>query len=537
MGSTLKEVLKTLPLQEKYPIVMAKVNNKAESLNYALYGNKTVDFCSPNRMPAWRAYIRSLCFILAKATSEVFPGTQLSIEHSLSNGYYCKIGGRKLNNEDIDKLRNVMKEYVKQDLQFIEKETETTEVIEIFKKQGQHDKVLLLETVGNLYSKYYELDGFYDYFYSCLVPSTGYLQVFDLSLYNEGLILHVPDKNNPNKLGKFEDQPKLFSAYKHQLDFLEVLKISNVGDLNKAIINNKYSQIIKVAEAMQEKQISGFASEIAQKAKEKGLQIVLVAGPSSSGKTTFRMRLEVQLLVNLIRPIGLSLDDYFVNRVDTPKDESGDYDYESLYALDLPKFNQDLNDLLAGKKIQLPTYNFKTGEREYKEGNELQLHKGDVLVIEGIHGLNPELTASIDPEKIFKVYISALTTVSLDNHNWISTADNRLLRRIIRDYKYRNYSAIDTISRWGKVREGENKWIFPYQENADVTFNSAMIYELSAMREYAEKILKQVPNNKNEYAESYRLLNLLSYFHYVNDKELPPTSLLREFLGGSSFNY
>lgn len=296
--------------------------------------------------------------------------------------------------------------------------------------------------------------------YSCLVPSTAYLTVFDLSQYNGGLILHIPDKVDPSKLAVFADQPKLFKAYKKQLDFLEVLNVSNVGDLNHAIINNKTSQIIQVAEAMQEREISNIATQIAQQATEKDLHVVMIAGPSSSGKTTFRMRLEIQLLVNLIRPIGLSLDDYFVNRIDTPKDETGDYDYESLYALDLAQFNKDLNELMQGKKVQLPTYNFKTGEREYRKDNVLQLQKGDILVIEGIHGLNPELTASIDPSKIFKVYISALTTVSLDNHNWVSTADNRLLRRMIRDFAYRNYSPVDTISRWSKVREGENKWIF-----------------------------------------------------------------------------
>ena len=536
-GSTLLEVLKTINISATYPIVVAMVNNKVESLNYEVYGNKTVQFCALNTTPAWQAYVRSLCFIMAKATNELMPDAQLAIEHSLSNGYYCRIGNKALTVEIIDKLRNKMQEYVSKGMSFVDNEIETTKVIELFKKQGEDDKVLLLETVGNLYSKYYELDGFYDYFYSCLVPSTDYLKVFELSIYNEGLILHVPDKANPSKLAVFTDQPKLFEAYKKQLDFLEVLNVSNVGDLNQAILKNKSSQIIQVAEAMQEREISNIASIISKRAAEKDLHVVMIAGPSSSGKTTFRMRLEIQLLVNLIRPIGLSLDDYFVNRVDTPKDETGDYDYESLYALDLAQFNKDLNDLMQGKKVHLPTYNFKTGEREYREGHVLQLQKGDVLVIEGIHGLNPELTASIDSSKIFKVYISALTTVSLDNHNWVSTADNRLLRRMIRDFKYRNYSPVDTISRWSKVRDGENKWIFPYQENADVTFNSAMIYELAAMRENAEKILKQVPNNKKEYAEAYRLLNLLSYFHYVEDKELPPTSLLREFLGGSSFKY
>lgn len=537
-GCSLQEILKQINLKTEYPVVVAKVNNKTESLDYQIYRNKSVDFKALNTNSAWRAYVRSLCFILSKAIDKTLPGAQLHIEHSISNGYFCKIETEQnIDQRVIDSIKKEMRGYIEQDIPFTHTELETDEVIEIFRKQGFEDKVLLLQTAGNLYSKFYELDGYYDYFFSSLVPSTGFINVFDLISYQDGLILLVPNKANPTLLEPFVEQPKLYRAYKKQLDFLRVLGIGNVGDLNLAISNNKYSSIIKVAEAMQEQQIGKIASRIANKANENDVRVVMIAGPSSSGKTTFRMRLEVQMMVNFIRPVGLSLDDYFVNRVDTPRDETGDYDYESLYALDLEQFNKDLLALLEGERVQLPTYNFKTGEREYKEGHELQLYKGDVLVIEGIHGLNPELTASIDQNQIFKVYISALTTISMDNHNWISTSDNRLLRRIIRDYKYRNYSAIDTISRWRKVRDGENKWIFPYQENADMMFNSAMIYELAAIRRYAEPILKQVPNRAPEYAEAYRLLNFLSYFNYVNDNELPPTSLLREFLGGSSFNY
>lgn len=537
-GKSLLEILDILELKTKYPFVIAKVNNKTEPLDYILYGNKTVEFNALNHSSALRAYIRSLCFLLSKAVNETFPNAQLYIEHSISNGYFCKISGiEELKEESIQQIKNAMLKYVARDLPFVYDEIETKDVIEIFEKQGFEDKVTLLKSVNHLYSKYYELDGYCDYFFSSLVPSTGYLNVFDLIPYKEGMILLGPDKENPTKVCKFEDQPKLFNAYKKQIDLLSILGIRNVGELNMAIRQNKISSIIKVAEAMQERNISNISENIAKLAKEKEVKVVMIAGPSSSGKTTFRMRLEVQLMTNLIKPVGLSLDDYFVNRVDTPKDETGDYDYESLYALDLKQFNEDLKGLLEGKLVQLPTYNFKTGEREYKPEHKLQLKEGDVLVIEGIHGLNPELTSSIPPEYIYKIYVSALTTISMDNHNWISTSDNRLLRRIIRDYKYRNYSAIDTISRWPKVREGENKWIFPYQENADVMFNSAMIYELAVIRKYAEPILQQVPNAHKEYGEAYRLLNFLSYFHYINDHELPPTSILREFLGGSSFDY
>lgn len=538
-GTSLMEISKELNIQSTYPLIVAKVNNKTEPLDYCVYRNKTIEFKSIDSLSGWRAYVRSLFFLMAKSVNELFPKANLCIEHSLSNGYYCKISAfSNPSKADIEKIKEKMKFYVEKNLPLKHNEIETKDLIDIFEKQGFNDKVTLLKTIKKLYSTYYELDGYYDNFYSCLVPSTCYLDTFDLKPYKDGMILLVPDKQQPATIRPFVDQPKLFNAYREQLDFLDILGINDIGELNLAIEHNKISSIIRVAEAMQEKNISNIAENIAKKAKEKGLKVVMIAGPSSSGKTTFRMRLEVQLLTNLIRPVGLSLDDYFVNRIDTPRDETGDYDYESLYALDLEKFNKDLIDLLEGRPVQLPSYNFKTGEREYKEGNELILRDGDVLVIEGIHGLNPELTSSIRSEEcIYKIYVSALTTISMDKHNLISTSDNRLLRRIIRDYKFRNYSAIDTISRWQKVRAGEDKWIFPYQENANIMFNSAMIYELAAMRKFAEPILKQVPNDSAEYSEAYRLLNFLSYFHYINDTELPPTSLLREFLGGSSFEY
>lgn len=537
-GSSLLDIIKGCDVKTKYPIMAAKVNNKVESLTYRVYGNKTVDFITLDVPSGMRTYVRSLCFVMAKAVDAVLPKTQFNIEHPLSKGYYCKIQGDVVITQDlVDRIKAKMREYIVADIPFIGSERETEKVAALFREEGYEDKATLIETTGQLYSKYYKLDGYIDYYYGSLVPSTGYLNIFDLEIYNSGLLLRVPDRKDPVKLEEYISQPKIYKAYKDQLDFLGVLGLSNVGDLNRAIKENKISDIIKVAEALQERSISKIAEDVVNKVKEDDVHIVLISGPSSSGKTTFRMRMEVQLMINLIKPVGLSLDDYFVNREDTPKDEKGDYDYESLYALDIKQFNEDLQRLLAGEEVHLPTYNFTTGRREYKEGHMLKLKKGDVLVIEGIHGLNPELTASISDKSKYKIYVSALTAVSLDDHNWIPAADNRLLRRIVRDYRYRNYSPMETIARWPSVEAGEGKWIFPYQENADAMFNSAMIYELSALRRYAEPILARVPNNAPEYTEAHRLLKFLSYFNYIHDNELPPTSLLREFLGGSSFNY
>lgn len=537
-GISLLEIKEHLSLKTKYPVMVAKVNNKAEALNYRVYGNKTVEFVTLDTSMGMRTYVRALCFVMAKAVNEVLPNVQFNIEHPLSKGYFCKIWtDEPINQELVDRIKTKMKEYIKADMPFVGKEIETSKVVELFRDQGFDDKALLVETTGALYSKYYELDGYIDYYYGTLVPSTGYLDIFELEIYKDGLLLRIPDRQDPVKLEEYVSQDQMYQAYKDQLDFLAVLGLDNVGDLNRAIKKNRFSDIIKVAEAMQERTISRIAEEVAERVEKDDVRVVLVSGPSSSGKTTFRMRMEVQLMVNLIKPVGLSLDDYFVNREDTPLDENGEYDYESLYSLDLAQFNEDLKRLLDGERVHLPSYNFTTGMREYKEGHELQLHKGDVLVIEGIHGLNPELTASIPDKQKYKVYISALTAISLDNHNWIPASDNRLLRRMIRDHQYRNYSPMDTISRWPSVRAGEDKWIFPYQENADAMFNSAMIYELAALRKYAEPILAEVPNNAPEYSEAHRLSKFLNYFNHINDKELPPTSLLREFLGGSSFRY
>ncbi len=536
VGINLIKIQEEFDIKAKFKIVNAKVNNKTESLNYQVYHNKTVEFVDLSEPSGMRTYVRSLCFLLAKAVSEVLPNAQLYIEHPISLGYFCRIEDKSvIEQETIEAIKSKIKEYVASDLPFDGVEEETAEVVKMFRQKGFEDKAILLETLGDLYSKYYRIEDTVDYFYGCLTPSAGYIHLFGLEQYKDGLLLRIPNRSNPVELEPVIPQPKMYNVYKEHLKFLNIIGLDNVGDMNKATCEGKMTGIIKVSEAYQEKTIASIAEQIATKAKD-GVRVALISGPSSSGKTTFRMRLEVQLLVNLIKPVGLSLDNYFVDRDQTPLDEDGGYDFESLYALDIPKFNEDLEKLLNGEEVELPTFNFTTGKREYK-GDRLKLEKDSILVIEGIHGLNPELTAGIPDYQKFKIYVSALTTISLDNHNWISTTDNRLLRRLIRDFRYRSYSAIDTISRWPSVRKGEDKWIFPYQENADVMFNSAMMYELAAIRKYAEPILSQVPNNVPEYAEAYRLLKFLRYFNYINDRELPPTSLLREFLGGSSFKY
>lgn len=536
VGTNLIQILKEFDVTSKHKIVTAKVNNKTEPLTYQVYNNKTVNFISISEPSGMRAYVRSLCFLFSRAVAEVCPNAQLLIEHPISLGYFCRINNASEVNQDIvDAIKAKIQKYIDADVPFQCVEEETVKVVEMFRERGFEDKAILLETSGELYSKYYRMNGAVDYFYGCLTPSTGYIDLFDLELYNDGLLLRIPNRENPVELEPVILQKKMYNVYKEHLKFLNIIGLDNVGDMNKANQQGDMPRIIKISEAYQEKAIANIAAEIASHTGN-GIKVVLISGPSSSGKTTFRMRLEVQMMVNLIKPVGLSLDDYFVNRENTPLDETGGYDFESLYALDIPQFNDDLEKLLKGEEVELPTFNFTTGQREYK-GHILQLEENSILVIEGIHGLNPELTRSIPDNLKYKIYVSALTTISLDDHNWIPTTDNRLLRRLVRDYRYRNYSAIDTISRWPSVRKGEDKWIFPYQENADVMFNSAMMYELAALRKYAEPILSQVPNNVPEYAEAHRLLKFLKYFNYINDRELPPTSLLREFLGGSSFKY
>lgn len=536
IGSTLEELIDVFEVKSPYLIANAKVNNRTESLKYRVYRPKIVEFVDVTNNSAMRTYVRSLCFILAKAVDDVLPNAEVYIEHAVSKGYYFQIESDvPVGKPELDAIRDRMRDIVDADIPFVQVEEETVKVVQLFRERGMEDKARLLETSDFLYSRYSKLEEYVDYFYGCLTPSTGYISLFDIQPYNGGYLLRIPRRENPVELEPDLQQEKLLNVYREHLQFLKISGLGNVGDLNRAIQDDKISTVIQVAEAYQSKQIAEIAEKITQGFKE-GVRVVFISGPSSSGKTTFRKRLEIQLLVNMLKPVGISLDDYFVNRDQTPLDAHGEKDYESLYALDLQLFEEHMLALMQGEEIELPFYNFVTGKREFR-GDLLKMADNSILIVEGIHGLNPELTEHIPSEKKFLVYVSALTTISLDDHNWIPASDNRLLRRMVRDHRYRGYSAEQTISRWDSVRRGEDKWIFPYQENADMMFNSAMIYELAAIRRHAEPVLMQVPRTVPEYSEAYRLLKFLSYFNYINDQELPPTSLLREFLGGSSFRY
>ena len=536
IGSSLLDIYTALGAPLRYRPMNAQVNNKTESLNFRCWQPKDIEFIDYTQLSGLRTYVRSLCHIFSKAVYDIWPTATLNLEHPVSKGYYCVIhNGKNIDLETIERIKKRMWELIDADLPFLHKSVRTVDAAVLFRERGMNDKARLIETAGLPYTSYYELEGYINFFYGCLTPSTGYIQLFDLEPYMDGVLLRIPKQTDPMELQPVIKQDKMFEAYKEHLTLQRTVGLDNVGDLNLAIEKGRSQDIILVSEAMQEKQVAKIAEKIADGYKE-GIRIVLISGPSSSGKTTFCKRLQVQLTTNLLHPVGISLDDYFLNREDTPKDEHGEYDFESLYALDLPYFNKDLKKLLSGEEIDLPTFNFETGQRVFK-GKKLKLRENSILVIEGIHALNPELTEFIDDKYKYRVYVSVLTSISLDNHNWIPTTDNRLLRRIIRDYRFRGYSAEDTINRWPSVRRGEDKWIFPYQENADAMFNSAMLYELAALREFAEPILAQVPESSKANAEAYRLLRFLRYFNYIPTEELPGTSLLREFLGGGSFKY
>ena len=536
IGSSLLAIYTAVGAPLRYRPMNAQVNNKTESLNFRCWQPKDIEFIDYTQLSGLRTYVRSLCHIFSKAVYDIWPTATLNLEHPVSKGYYCVIhNGKNIDLETIEKIKKRMWELIDADLPFLHKSVRTVDAAVLFRERGMNDKARLIETAGLPYTSYYELEGYINFFYGCLTPSTGYIQLFDLEPYMDGVLLRIPKQTDPMELQPVIKQDKMFEAYKEHLTLQRTVGLDNVGDLNLAIEKGRSQDIILVSEAMQEKQVAKIAEKIADGYKE-GIRIVLISGPSSSGKTTFCKRLQVQLTTNLLHPVGISLDDYFLNREDTPKDEHGEYDFESLYALDLPYFNKDLKKLLSGEEIELPSFNFESGRRIFK-GKKLKLRENSILVIEGIHALNPELTEFIDDKYKYRVYVSVLTSISLDNHNWIPTTDNRLLRRIIRDYRFRGYSAEDTINRWPSVRRGEDKWIFPYQENADAMFNSAMLYELAALRKYAEPILAQVPESNKANAEAYRLLRFLRYFNYIPTEELPGTSLLREFLGGGSFKY
>lgn len=534
IGSTLFDVFSAFDLKMTHGPVSARVNNKVEGMHYRVYNSKDVEFLDMNSASGSRAYTRTLFFVLCKAVQDIYPNTDVVIDIPVSNGFYVDIRlGRPVVDEDVNILRRRMQEIIDSKMPIRRFTVPTEEAIALFQEKGDVEKVKLLRTSGSIYTTYYKIGEYVDYYYGTLLTNTSQLYLFGLEKYYDGMLLRIPSVSNPDELGEMTRQDKMFDIFKEHHRWQEILGIRTVGDFNQAIDAGHATDIINISEALQEKKLAKIAEEIASR---EGVKLVLLAGPSSSGKTTSCKRLSIQLAVNGLKPLQISLDDYFVDRDKTPKDENGDFDFESIYALNLDLLNEQFNALFRGEEVELPKYDFPSG-KSVKSGKMLKLEPNNVLVVEGIHALNPELTAHVPEEQIFRVYASALTTILLDNHNYIPTTDNRLLRRIIRDYKYRGVSAQETIRRWPSVRAGENKWIFPFQENADAMLNTAMLYELSVLKMQAEPLLQQVPENCEEFAEAYRLLKFLKYFKGIPYNNLPPTSLLREFLGGSSFHY
>ena len=534
LGSNLEDVYLKSGLDMKYGPISAHVNNKVEGMHFRIYKQKEVEFLDVTSSSGSRAYTRTLFFVLCKAAHDIFETCKVSIDIPVSNGYYVNLNiGRPVTLDDAGAIRRRMQEIIDAAMPIHRHETTTEEAIKMFSILHNKSKVKLLQSTGRLYTTFYDIDGYVDYYYGSLLTNTSQLYLFGVEKYYDGLLLRLPSREHPDELGEMTNQDKMFGIFKEHHQWQDILGLRTIGDLNDVISKGYSPQLIMISEALQEKKIARIADEIARR---KGVKLVLIAGPSSSGKTTTCKRLSVQLAVNGIKPVAISLDDYFLDRDKTPLDEKGDYDFENLHALNLPLLNEQLTALFRGEEVELPRYDFPTGTSQ-KSGKRLRLGENEILVVEGIHALNPELTSEIPDEQIFRVYASALTTVLLDNHNYIPTTDNRLLRRIIRDHKYRAVSARETIRRWPSVRAGENKWIFPFQENADAMFNTAMLFELAVIKSQAEPLLEQVPENCPEHAEAYRLLKFLRYIKPIPETQIPPTSLLREFLGGSSFTY
>lgn len=537
-GTSLLELYHHIGLELKYPVVAARVNYKLQNLNFLIYKPKDIEFLDASSSGGMRCYVRTLSMIMGCAVKELNDEYDLRIEHPISKGYFCTIRDHKGDKVTIDTLfieaiKERMKQIIAEDRPIITEEKQTKEVIRLFKERHEGETTLF-ETLGNPYCRYYRMGDYIDYYTGALMPSTGYVNIFDLEPYYNDMLLRIPSRKNPVELEDRIPQDKMFGIFAEFMKWNKLLHIHNVGEFNKACKDNRSFEMIKVSEALHEKKVAQIADQIAS--REHRPRFVLISGPSSSGKTTFSMRLRIQLMVNGIQPVLISMDNYFVNREDTPKDENGEWDFEHLHALDLGLFRQQMSDLLAGKEISLPHYNFETGKREYL-GNTMQLQPDQICILEGLHALNPELTKDMPSDETFKIFVNALTTVNLDNHNWIPTTDVRLIRRIIRDYKSRGYNALETIARCESVRRGEERWIYPYQEEADVMFNSALLFELAVLKRHAEPLLDAVPKYVDEYTDAHRLLKELSYFEPVPEKEIPPTSFLREFVGGSSFNY
>ena len=540
-GTSINELYEQLrpTLNTPYPIIAARVNYKVQSLNFLIYKPKDIEFLDSTSESGRRCYVRTLTMVMACAIRELWPNCDLRIEHPISRGYYCTIRESRdeiktVTPEIVAQLKQHMQAIIAENRPVVTEEKQTKEVIRLFgeRKDGE---TTLFETLGNPYCRYYRMGDYIDYYTGALMPSTGYINLFDVEYYHNNILLRIPCRHDPNCLEERSIQDKRFGIFNEYVSWNKLLHISNVGEFNKACKNQKSFEMIKLSEALHEKKVAQIADQRAH--REGGIpKFVLISGPSSSGKTTFSKRLTIQLMVNGIRPVVISMDNYFVNREDTPRDENGEWDFEHLHALDLPLFRQQLTDLLEGKSVKLPFYNFETGKREYR-GDTLKLDNDTVVILEGLHALNPELIPNIPREVVFKLYVSSLTTVNLDNHNWIPTSDVRLIRRIVRDYRYRGYSARETIARLESVQRGEDRWIAPYQEEADVMFNSALLFELAVLKRHAEPILDEVPKYCDEYTTAHRLKKYLSYFESIPEREIPPTSFLREFVGGSSFRY
>ena len=536
-GVTLSEVLKHFQFDRPYDILCAKVNNVTQGLKYRAFNSRDVEFLDYRSYAGRSVYCRSLCFLLSKATRDVFPDSKIKMRRPISKGYFCELSkGSPVTSEDVERIRARMRDIVAGDAPFRRLEVRTSEAIELFRSMGYEDKVKLLETSGQTYIRYHTLEGTPDYYYDALVPSAGYLKVWELSQYEDGMLLRVPDRHAPEKLTVFEPQPKTFEVFRESLRWNAIMNLDNVGDVNHACQKGHAGELIQVAEALQEKKIVQIAEEIERRYRCGALKLVLITGPSSSGKTTVTKRLSTQLMACGLRPLSVSTDDYFVNRLDTPRFPDGSFDFDNFDTVDHEAMQEDLIKLLDGQEVSVPEYNFVTGIREYN-GKKLQLTPGTVLLVEGIHALNPALTDRIPDAAKFRIFINTIVSISLDDHNCIPTSDNRLLRRIVRDYNKGAFTARETISNWPNVRRAEVKWIYPYQETADVLFNSAYLVEFAVIRLHAEQILATVPRDCQEYSEANRLLKFLSYFTPVSDREIPPTSLLREFVGGSSFKY
>ncbi len=533
-GTTLLEMLPAFDFERPYDILSAKVNNVSEGLKFRVFNNRDVEYLDYRSYSGRNIYCRSLSFLLCKAVRDLYPDFRVVLRRPISKGYFCNVDkpdGSAVTEAETIAIRDHMRELVERDIPFRRHEVQYTEAIRIFKKLGLDDKVKLLRTCGDVYITYYTLQDTADYFYDALVPGTGLLKVWDLVPYRGGMLLRVPDRHEPGELAPFFEQPKTFDVFAETLRWNRIMGLDNVGDVNCACLDGRASELIQVAEALQEKKIVQIAEEIERRhSLPDPVRIVLITGPTSSGKSTFCQRLSVQLKACGLHPVSFSTDDYFVNRIETPKFPDGSYDFDNFETVDHDYLQEDVLQLLAGEEVEVPVYNFVTGRREFN-GKKLRLDDSSILLVEGIHALNPELTNLVPEAAKFRIFINTVTSISLDDHNCIPTSDNRLLRRIVRDYNKGAFSARETIANWPNVRRAEVKWIYPFQESADVLFNSAYLVEFAVLRTHAERILSTVPKNCPEYSEAHRLLHFLHYFVPVSDKELPATSLIRSFIG------